>query len=621
MATAINHLHRHEVVHRDLKPSNVLVRTLQPLDLVLADFGIASVLGQESRRFTTGNRTIAYAAPETAAGEISQAADWWSVGIMLIEMLTGRHPFAGGESGELMNDHVIMSRLFQVPVDSLVEGVVDPWRTLCRGLLRRQAKNRWAAKEIERWFGGDPTLRVTDEAAFGAAPHHPPFFFAGQKYQVLPEIAKAFRANWPEARKVVERGHLLDWVKDDLRDNEWRQFLSDLDKDCPDLDERVFRITLKADPSAVPIFHGYGLDPAGLFRLANDAIAGAKIAEVTLTRLFDQSILQAVTTETNVAAYGLLEDRWAAQLDIYKSQAGAVVRGGAPETAITQASIRARATMLLSVLPVGETYIGELRKLAQKHAKPELRDCDWFRALGDPQRATAPTAFLITLLAPHAEAPARAVQKRREDERAAQEAAERQRLEAIANAKAIENYMTEVWQCIADVRHLLGGPHFDWRFPPDRERLYPIGGFRKDDVDRLARYIDGSPCSIVEAGEERIARAKQRIAKVRELTSNDKVTVRDEFMNFSRKSDFKIMIHECSVSHTQNQLNGEQARLDQLKRQGSRLFEEARLEYQRQSSKRFFRDYSAAIRMLEAAVDRGVFEARLLLEALRKKNH
>lgn len=79
MATAIDHLHRHEVVHRDIKPSNVLVRTLQPLDLVLADFGIASVLGQESRRFTTGNRTIAYAAPETAAGEISQAADWWSL--------------------------------------------------------------------------------------------------------------------------------------------------------------------------------------------------------------------------------------------------------------------------------------------------------------------------------------------------------------------------------------------------------------------------------------------------------------------------------------------------------------------------------------------------------------
>lgn len=414
MVKAIDHLHRHEVVHRDIKPSNVLVRTVRPLDLVLTDFGIASVLGQQSRRFTTGNRAIAYAAPETAAGEVSQAADWWSLGIILVEMLTGRHPFAAAQGGEMMNDQAIMSRLFQMPVDRLVEGVADPWRTLCRGLLRREAQNRWGSGEIGRWLRGDTALRVTDEAAPGTR-EFPPFYFAGQRHSDLADIARAFGENWSEARKTIERGHLLNWVKDDLRDNEWRQYLSDLDRDYNDLDERVFRIIAKADPTSAPTFCGYRFDPAGLVRLARDSLANTGYARSVLTKLLDHRVLLTAAEITGNASLRAVHESWSTQLEAYRAQGEAVVRAGAPQAALNQSLEQARASMLLSVLPGGHGYLNELRIAARQAAKPELQDCAWFQALGDPSTASAQAAFLIPVLAPHAKAPAEEVRRARAD--------------------------------------------------------------------------------------------------------------------------------------------------------------------------------------------------------------
>ena len=48
-----------------------------------------------SLHVTTVNRTAAYSAPEAMTGVVSKASDWWSVGVISLELLIGRHPFAG----------------------------------------------------------------------------------------------------------------------------------------------------------------------------------------------------------------------------------------------------------------------------------------------------------------------------------------------------------------------------------------------------------------------------------------------------------------------------------------------------------------------------------------------
>jgi serine/threonine protein kinase len=90
--SAVSSVHQAGLLHRDLKPENILIRTKEPLDLILTDFGIASAL-DATQKLTGTARTLHYAAPETLSGVISTKADYWALGMILLEALTGRHPF------------------------------------------------------------------------------------------------------------------------------------------------------------------------------------------------------------------------------------------------------------------------------------------------------------------------------------------------------------------------------------------------------------------------------------------------------------------------------------------------------------------------------------------------
>jgi tetratricopeptide (TPR) repeat protein len=99
IANAVTHAHAQLVVHRDLKPSNILVTASGELRLL--DFGIAKLLaeddGDEGALTRTGLplMTPEYAAPEQLRGEaVSTATDVYALGLILYELLAGRHAFA-----------------------------------------------------------------------------------------------------------------------------------------------------------------------------------------------------------------------------------------------------------------------------------------------------------------------------------------------------------------------------------------------------------------------------------------------------------------------------------------------------------------------------------------------
>jgi eukaryotic-like serine/threonine-protein kinase len=100
---ALDHAHRQLVVHRDLKPGNVMVDSGGRVKLL--DFGIARLLDDsEADAALTRTRlpaplTPRYAAPEQLAGEpAGVAADVYSAGLLLFELLCGRSPFAGSSA-------------------------------------------------------------------------------------------------------------------------------------------------------------------------------------------------------------------------------------------------------------------------------------------------------------------------------------------------------------------------------------------------------------------------------------------------------------------------------------------------------------------------------------------
>ena len=116
LVSAFGYLHGEGVVYRDLKPENVLLG----LDgyLVLADFGLAKTLelGDASgtapdasfRKSLTQADTFCgtplYLAPEVASRKpYGRSVDWWTLGCLLVEMLTGKPPFAAADLPELMD--------------------------------------------------------------------------------------------------------------------------------------------------------------------------------------------------------------------------------------------------------------------------------------------------------------------------------------------------------------------------------------------------------------------------------------------------------------------------------------------------------------------------------------
>lgn len=270
LAPALDALHAAGMIHRDLKPENVLVRTLEPLDLVLADFGIASV-AEGTQHFTSTSRTVRYAAPEAMTGIISAKADWWSLGMMLLEALVGRHPFAG--LSEAVVNHQVVTR----PVDA--SAVRDPaWRALVAGLLVRDPARRWGGEEVRRWLARDPTFDRTrapvDEgtAAIGVRPYE-----IGHDRCTTPgELGIALVRHWQHGVRDLARGFVTAWIRDELRDRNLLRFVHDLADDTRlTPDARLLAFALHVVPELPLAWKGASLADDALADAARRALADA----------------------------------------------------------------------------------------------------------------------------------------------------------------------------------------------------------------------------------------------------------------------------------------------------------------------------------------------------------
>lgn len=110
MALGIRHLHQLGIVYRDLKPENCLLNLNG--HLVLTDFGLSKAIGVDED--SLGCRSIIgtpeYMAPEIIKGEpYDYAVDWWLLGCVIYDMMTGKPPFTG-KTHQVILDKIIRSK-------------------------------------------------------------------------------------------------------------------------------------------------------------------------------------------------------------------------------------------------------------------------------------------------------------------------------------------------------------------------------------------------------------------------------------------------------------------------------------------------------------------------------
>lgn len=287
---AVAHIHARDLAHRDIKPSNILVRSLDPLDLVLADFGLARNLVAGSQLGSI-SRTQGYAAPEVLEGVQSFDNDWWSLGITLLELATGHHPFSD-PSGQRWTEARVYSHLTSREVD--VSGVVDErLRLLLAGLLTKDRTHRWSTGQTREWLAGgapkvykpvDPTVPKGWKFAG----------FLSRTFTSPAELGRAFAENWSAAASYLAgRGSVA--LRNSLGSTELKDSVADVfdrrDRGLLREDGLLFELISVLDPDSPPSYRGRRLDVAGLAGAATEATAGNVDSAGWIRSLRDERIL------------------------------------------------------------------------------------------------------------------------------------------------------------------------------------------------------------------------------------------------------------------------------------------------------------------------------------------
>ncbi|MBM3846860.1 MAG: hypothetical protein FJ405_11330 [Verrucomicrobia bacterium] len=173
IARAVDHAHQRGILHRDLKPGNVLIDAADGGPMVV-DFGLERRMSDTLRLTATGSAMGSphYMAPEQASGtstEATTAADIYSLGAVLYEMLTGRPPYTGATPLEILRKACDEEPDPPSRARGLLPGGMDPGPldpdidTICLKCLEKDPSKRYAsarglAEDLVRWTRGEPVL-------------------------------------------------------------------------------------------------------------------------------------------------------------------------------------------------------------------------------------------------------------------------------------------------------------------------------------------------------------------------------------------------------------------------------------------------------------------------------
>jgi primosomal replication protein N'' len=193
--------------HGALQPSCVKVRSRSPLSLTLTDFETAT-LAEFDLEVARTRQASRYVAPETIVGASTSSSDYWSLGIIVLELLTRGACFSG------VHERAFLLHLVTRGVH-LPDNLVSDWRELLEGLLTRDPARRWRADQTQRWLDGERNIERFYEVRREEAPAARAITFAGQRFASAAAFAltAAEGVHWAAAKAMLESGAIASWIE------------------------------------------------------------------------------------------------------------------------------------------------------------------------------------------------------------------------------------------------------------------------------------------------------------------------------------------------------------------------------------------------------------------------
>ena len=213
IVNAFKSIHEIGIIHRDVKLSNIYFRKANGSDAVIGDFGISSLLDTEgglSKRLTSSmSRTEGYAAPEVYSQVIGPEIDYYALGIVVYEMLTGDDPFEGMNPALVMRSTIegrVADEILSRPAAQVISSKAN---TLIRGLLTSDHKTRWSYDEVARHLAGE----IVEVHHTNRSIEIPPFSW-NQTHILhsLKELSAMMIADTEQAKKHLYRGIIEGWL-------------------------------------------------------------------------------------------------------------------------------------------------------------------------------------------------------------------------------------------------------------------------------------------------------------------------------------------------------------------------------------------------------------------------
>ncbi len=236
---ALKAVHDAGLVHGNVRPTNIFYSPFGPDQVLLGDLGIDV---SDVKEFTK-QTAFAFLPPENTKGIFGPEADYWSLGVTLVMLVTGRGVFDGLNRKQMLKKACTYE--MEIP-----DKASDQLKRIIRGLTVKDYKTRWGYDEIKKCLAGEE-VPVVDEYVY--EPPTDVYNFNGVPVKGLESIAEAFAQNWAAAVDCVSDPALLEIV-DNYAEDKYADVLAC--SKIEDHDEALFKLIGILNPSLPPYWKG-----------------------------------------------------------------------------------------------------------------------------------------------------------------------------------------------------------------------------------------------------------------------------------------------------------------------------------------------------------------------------